>query len=127
MTTLAEVEAAAEQLPQPEQQDLMLFLARRLRMNKHSLPPPREFTREQIDAWIQEDEVGYRRSDVNLFLDASVLLAASGSATGASRALFSLAEPNGWTLTTSPYTDHVKLFRSNPLAKPSHFLKQEPA
>ena len=36
---------------------------------------------------------------MNLFLDANVVLAASG----ASRAIFDLAAPNGWTLLTSDY------------------------
>lgn len=40
---------------------------------------------------------------MNLFLDTSVLLAASGSATGASRALFDLAPRNGWILLATPY------------------------
>jgi predicted nucleic acid-binding protein len=40
---------------------------------------------------------------VNLFLDSSVLLAACGSATGASRALFQLALQNGWMLLASGY------------------------
>ncbi len=40
---------------------------------------------------------------MNLFLDTSVLLAASGSADGASRAIFQFAPKNDWTLITSPY------------------------
>ena len=40
---------------------------------------------------------------MNLFLDASVVLAACGRPTGASRAMFDLASRNGWTLMTSPY------------------------
>jgi predicted nucleic acid-binding protein len=40
---------------------------------------------------------------VRLFLDTSVLLAASGSETGASRALFHLSQTVGWRLVTSPY------------------------
>ena len=40
---------------------------------------------------------------MNLFLDSSVLLAASGSATGASRAVFQLAPQNGWVLLVSRY------------------------
>jgi len=40
---------------------------------------------------------------VRLFLDTSVLLAACGSAQGASRALFHLAPQMGWKLVTSPY------------------------
>jgi hypothetical protein len=40
---------------------------------------------------------------VNLFLDASVVLAASGRPAGASRVVFDLAPRNGWVLMTSPY------------------------
>ena len=40
---------------------------------------------------------------MNLFLDASVVLAACGRPAGASRAVFDLAARNGWTLMTSPY------------------------
>jgi predicted nucleic acid-binding protein len=40
---------------------------------------------------------------VNLFLDSSVLVAASGSATGASRQLFDRSLNNGWVLVAIPY------------------------
>jgi predicted nucleic acid-binding protein len=40
---------------------------------------------------------------VNLFLDASVMLAACGRPGGASHAIFDLAAANGWTLMASPY------------------------
>jgi hypothetical protein len=40
---------------------------------------------------------------VTIFLDTSVLLAACGSATGSSRALFTLAPQGGWTLMNSFY------------------------
>jgi predicted nucleic acid-binding protein len=40
---------------------------------------------------------------VNVFLDSSVLLAASGSPNGASRALFQLAPAAHWRLLASPY------------------------
>ena len=40
---------------------------------------------------------------MKLFLDTSVLLAAAGSATGASRAVVELSARNGWTLITSRY------------------------
>lgn len=40
---------------------------------------------------------------MRLFLDASVLLAACGSATGASRHLFHLAPANDWSLVATPY------------------------
>ena len=40
---------------------------------------------------------------MRLFLDASVLLAAAGSATGSSRALFLHAAAQKWLLASSPY------------------------
>ena len=40
---------------------------------------------------------------MRLFLDTSVLLAASGSAAGASREIFRLASKNSWTLIATPY------------------------
>jgi predicted nucleic acid-binding protein len=40
---------------------------------------------------------------VRLFLDSSVMLAASGSSTGASRELFARSENNNWKLVTTPY------------------------
>jgi predicted nucleic acid-binding protein len=40
---------------------------------------------------------------VRIFLDTSVLLAASASASGASREIFLLAPANGWVLVTTPY------------------------
>jgi predicted nucleic acid-binding protein len=40
---------------------------------------------------------------VRLFLDTSVLLAASGSDRGASREIFRLAPDNGWILVATPY------------------------
>jgi hypothetical protein len=40
---------------------------------------------------------------VRLFLDTSVLLAASGSERGASREIFRLASLNGWVLLATPY------------------------
>ncbi len=55
MSTLAEIEVAAEALSPEEKQELLLFLAVRLREGR-TLPEPRDFTREQMDAWIAEDE-----------------------------------------------------------------------
>jgi hypothetical protein len=40
---------------------------------------------------------------MRLFLDASVLLAACGSAAGASREIFRRANTNGWSLIATPY------------------------
>ncbi len=61
MSTLAEIEAAADSLPAAEQQELLLFLATRLHAANGSLPPLRDISREQMDRWIAEDEAGYRR------------------------------------------------------------------
>jgi hypothetical protein len=60
MSTLMEIEAAADCLPPAQMQELFLHLAGRLR-GAGQLPPPRDFSREQIEAWIAEDEEGMRR------------------------------------------------------------------
>lgn len=61
MSTLAEIEAAAERLRPEEKQELILFLAARLRAVGAELPPPRTFSKEQVAQWIAEDEEGYRQ------------------------------------------------------------------
>ena len=62
MSTLAEIEAAADTLPEREQEQLFLFLAARLRAaNPAELPPPRKFSREQMAEWMRDDEEGMRR------------------------------------------------------------------
>ena len=60
MNTLAEIEKAADALP-PEKQELLLFLAARLRAGGARLPEPRKFSREQIAGWIAEDEADLER------------------------------------------------------------------
>jgi hypothetical protein len=55
---------------------------------------------------------------VRLFLDTSVLLAASGSATGASREVFRVAPLNGWSLLATPYLIE-EVFRNLPELPPS--------
>ena len=61
MSTLAEIEAAADTLPAEQQQELLLFLATRLHAEDGPLPPPRDIPREKIDRWIAADEAGHRR------------------------------------------------------------------
>ena len=56
MSTLSELEKAAEALSAEEKQRLIVFLAARLRAESPQMPPPRTFSREQIDAWVKEDE-----------------------------------------------------------------------
>jgi hypothetical protein len=61
MSKLEEIEAAAEMLPPEEKQELMLFLAARLRTEGARMPEPRKFSREQMAGWIAEDEADLRR------------------------------------------------------------------
>jgi len=60
MSTLAEIEAAADALSPEQKQELLLFLVARLR-GSGTLPEPRKFSRGQIDAWVEEDEQDMRR------------------------------------------------------------------
>ena len=55
---------------------------------------------------------------MRLFLDTSVLLAASGSAAGASREIFRRASANGWVLVSTPYALE-ELLRNLPDLPPS--------
>ena len=59
--TLSEIKTSAAELSPEEQQELLLFLAARLRAASTSLPAPRTFGREQLNAWIADDESGMRR------------------------------------------------------------------
>lgn len=61
MVTLAEIESAAAGLSPAEKQELMLFLASRLRAEGAPLPEPRTFMPEEIAGWISEDEADMRR------------------------------------------------------------------
>jgi len=58
---LEEIEAAADALPPEQKQELMLFLGARLRAQGGGLPKPRQFSREQLAAWVEEDEADQRR------------------------------------------------------------------
>ena len=60
MSTLDEIEAAADALPSEEKQRLFLFLAERLRA-QGALPVPRSFSEEEINGWIDRDEADMRR------------------------------------------------------------------
>jgi hypothetical protein len=65
MSTLAEIEAAADALAPEQKQELLLFLAARLRAQGAEAPQPRKFSREQIAGWISQDE-----ADMQKFRDA---------------------------------------------------------
>jgi hypothetical protein len=61
MSTLAEIERAADALSPEEKQELMLFLATRIRAQGARMPEPRRFSTETIQGWIAEDEAALRR------------------------------------------------------------------
>lgn len=60
MSTLTEIEAAADALPTEQKQQLLLFIASRLRTSGEGLPEPRDIPKEQIAEWIAEDEADFR-------------------------------------------------------------------
>jgi hypothetical protein len=61
MSTLTEIEAAAEALSLEQQEELLVFLAARLRAQGSRTPDPRTFTTEQISSWVSQDEADLRR------------------------------------------------------------------
>jgi hypothetical protein len=61
VSRLDEIEAAAEGLALEEKQELMLFLATRMRAQGVQMPEPRKFSRDQMAGWIAEDEADMRR------------------------------------------------------------------
>jgi len=61
MTTLAEIETAADALPAEQKRQLLLFLAERLRAERAPMPPPRRFGPDQVGQWLAEDEADARR------------------------------------------------------------------
>jgi hypothetical protein len=61
MSTLSEIEAAADALSPEQKQELLLFLAARLRADRPALPEPRRFAPGQVAGWISEDEADMQR------------------------------------------------------------------
>ena len=61
MSRLSEIKAVIESFSVTQKQELLLFLASRLRRERRSAPDPQRFTREQIGAWIAEDETDLER------------------------------------------------------------------
>jgi hypothetical protein len=61
MTTLAEIETAADALSATEQQQLMLFLVGRLQAQGAPLPETPLRSREMMTDWMAEDEAAMRR------------------------------------------------------------------
>ena len=65
MSTLGEIEAAADALPSKQKQELMLFLAARLRANGAKVPESRVFSSDEIANWITRDEADLARFKAN--------------------------------------------------------------
>jgi len=61
MCTLVDIEQAAVKLPAEEQQQLLRFLLRVVPVAEAELPAPREFSEEEIQGWLAEDEASMRR------------------------------------------------------------------
>jgi hypothetical protein len=61
MSTLEEIESAADALSPEQKQQLLLFLLRRMRAEGVTLPEPRTFSAEQVRQWIDEDEEDLKR------------------------------------------------------------------
>lgn len=56
-----DIEQAAVKLPAAEQQRLLRFLLRVVPVAEAELPAPREFSEEEIQGWLAEDEASMRR------------------------------------------------------------------
>ena len=61
MSKLSEIEKAADSLSPEQKQELILFLAARLRAAGARMPEPRKYSREQIETWMAEDEAELRQ------------------------------------------------------------------
>ena len=61
MSSLLEIEEAADVLPVDQEKELVAFLLTRLRGGGDELPPVRDIPKETIDAWVADDEEGYKK------------------------------------------------------------------
>ncbi len=67
MVSLMEIESATKELSLKEREELLVFLAENLRKERAGqTPPPRRFSKEEIESWIAEDE-----ADMKSLRDAS--------------------------------------------------------
>lgn len=61
MSTLAEIEAAADALSPEQKQELLLYLVKRMRAQGVRLPEPQEISTEQISEWMADDDLDMQR------------------------------------------------------------------
>ncbi len=59
MSTIAEIEDAVGKLSDDERAELLLRIGSSLQLHL-ATPEPRIFTKEQLDAWVEEDERSMR-------------------------------------------------------------------
>ena len=64
MSTLVEIEQATLRLTTAERQQMLFALARGLRQEQ-ALPPPRQFSIDEMTAWMDEDEAAFRALKTN--------------------------------------------------------------
>jgi hypothetical protein len=60
-STLMDIEQAAVKWPAEEQQQLLRFLLRVVPVADAQLPAPRQFSEEEIQGWLAEDDASLRR------------------------------------------------------------------
>lgn len=60
MSTVPEIERAIRQLSAEDKRRLMFAIASDLRAESGPLPPPRQFTVEEMTGWMDEDEQAMR-------------------------------------------------------------------
>jgi hypothetical protein len=61
MSTLMDIEQAAVKLPAQEQQQVLRFLLRVVPVAEVELAASRQFSEEEIQGWLAEDEASMRR------------------------------------------------------------------
>ena len=61
MSTLMDIEQAAVKLPAQEQQQVLRFLLRVVPVAEVELAASRQFSEEEIQGWLAEDEESMRR------------------------------------------------------------------
>jgi len=61
MQSFVDIEKAVQNLSATQQAELLLFVAERLRSQCVPLPEPREFSAEQLQRWLDEDEQAMER------------------------------------------------------------------
>jgi hypothetical protein len=61
MKSLWEIQQASDALPIEEKKELMAFLLMRLRGAVDEVPPVHDIPKETIDAWVADDEKGYKK------------------------------------------------------------------